>query len=248
MQFYFSPDGRYVAVCIGKQAALMTLDEDYPKTNVALDGELYKHSYPKFVFSPDGKTFVSQGLAGMAILYDSESGGELRRFEEPERVKERYRYAGHHGGGIWSRAKDFAADLWKDAWNERSATPRLEAAFSADGSRVITLGQGQIIRVWDAATGESLRAIHTGLPEKFNARNYIENRIVLSPNGAYAFAYNADGYGGAALWDLATGTAIAAIEVPEGKVEKAAVADDGSMVYVHVDDDLWFLPGKAQEE
>ena len=247
-EFYFSPDSRYVVVRTGKQAVLVTLAGDYPRINLALDPEVYEHSNPRFVFSPDGTAFISQHLAGMAVLYDAESGEELRRFEETERIRERFRYAGHRGGGIWSRAKDFAEDLWKSAWNERSAIPRLEAAFSADGSRVITLGQGQIIRVWDAASGESLRAIHTGLPEKFNARNYIENRIVLSPNGAYAFAYNADGYGGAGLWDLATGTAIAAIEVPEGKVEKAAVAGDGSMVYAHVDDDLWFLPGKAQEE
>ena len=245
----FSPDSRYLAVSSGKWLNMVALDKEYAKKIFTLPQDAYPNIFQEIAFSPDGNSFLTEGLYGEAIMFDTESGSELHRFAEEEQVLERRRRENQNSGGsILDRAKRYAESLMNDYWYKPTCRPQVRAAFSEDGSQVITMAAGQILRVWDVESGEEVRVIRTGLPERYNADDRIDNRIFLSANGACAFACNTDGFGTASLWDVSTGTLIAPIEVPEGKIMNVAVADDGSMVYMQIDGDLWFLPGRGKEK
>ena len=70
----------------------------------------------------------------------------------------------------------------------------------------------------------------------------------MSANGAYAFSCNLDRFGTPSLWDVNTGALLATVEIPAGQIGNVAVADDGSMVYMEIDNDLYFLPGRTKEK
>ena len=64
-------------------------------------------------------------------------------------------------------------------------------AFSADGSRIVSDGADDTVRVWDARTHRLLLTLRAGL-EKVTA-------IALSPDGKRVAA---SGKGGLKIWDL----------------------------------------------
>ena len=248
-QITFSPDSRHVAVCLDNSLTIVTLEEGFPQKTVRLAKECYQSKYLRFTFSPDMSMFMPQSFCGEAVLYDTETGAELHRFAEPERFAEYYRDPGDSNESIWQRTRRFAGDIVKDVWNRKAQVPSLQVHFAQDGRQAITVARAQILRVWDVESGEEVRTIRTGLPLYYGEDGYIRNSLILSENGAYAFAFNADGYGDATLWDVNTGARIASYEMPKANIRwNTAVADDGSVAYMQLNDDLYFFPGRAKEE
>ena len=77
----------------------------------------------------------------------------------------------------------------------------LDAAFSPDGSRIVTASEDQTARIWDARTGRQLLPgfVHEG-----------EVRMAeFSPDGTRVLTASADGT--ARVWDAQTGTETAAL-------------------------------------
>jgi len=110
--------------------------------------------------------------------------------------------------------------------------PSLGGSFILDGSKLVTNAQGNLLHVWDTATGQSVRTIQTELPEVRNEDGHIFNRAVLSPNGAFAFAFN-DDQGIASLFDVTTGRTLRQYKDDRTKgVYQVYVADDGE-VYLY---------------
>ena len=129
-----------------------------------------------------------------------------------------------------------------------SVVPRINIGFANGGTHLITMAEGQILRVWDIKSGKIVRTIRTGLPEKRNASGHINNNLVLSGNGAYAFSYNTDGFASATLWEVGTGKVISRynIDFPAEDHIFVAIADDGSAVYLRLRDGLYHLSGKKR--
>src|SRR5262249_12695053 len=65
------------------------------------------------------------------------------------------------------------------------------AAFSPDGTRVVTGGKDKTVRIWDASTGVELGVLN-GHEDKLGSVSY-------SPDGSYILSAAADGT--ARLWD-----------------------------------------------
>jgi len=120
-------------------------------------------------------------------------------------------------------------------------------AFGGGGQRVVTHIAGQIIRVWDTRSGALIHAIGTGLPERRNANGAINNRILLSDNGDYAFTLNRDNFGLASLWSLADGALIRRYSLPKCDAYYVALPDDGKSVYMLDRDDLYRWPGRPKD-
>ena len=231
----FSPDSRFVAVLASEETTFLSLDNERVRRTVKRRAHL--------IFSPDGNYYVTQWGYGRATVYESSTGEAVHTFEEQEKVAARHSRPPRN---ILERAENFGRNLLGRVVTVAPATPMLTCGFAADGTQLITLAEGQILRVWDICSGKLLRTIRTRLPEQRDARGQINNHLVLSPNGAYAFAYNSDGFAVATLWETATGRAIIRHNLPAAKVKDIAVLDDGTGVYMSLEDGLYFLAGKKR--
>ena len=94
------------------------------------------------------------------------------------------------------------------------------AAFSPDGSRIVTASSDKTARVWDAATGKAIAVLsgHRG-PRRFRR---LQPRRVAHRHGVSDKT--------ARVWDAATGKAIAVLSGHEGEVTSAAFSPDGSRI------------------
>jgi len=179
-------------------------------------------------------------LDGYATLYSSSTGEAVRTFEEPDKITSRYESP---PDGFLEAAANFGKRLIGRVVTLNPVTPKITSGFSADGKHLITMAEGQLLRVWDIQSGGLLRTIRTGLSETRNAQGNINNHLVLSPDGAYAFAYNSDSLDLAELWEISTGKVVRHYNLPPKKIDEAVVADKGTSIYLRSDEELYVLAG-----
>jgi Novel STAND NTPase 1/WD domain, G-beta repeat len=98
----------------------------------------------------------------------------------------------------------------------------LSAAFSPDGTRVVTASIDKTARLWDAATGKEIAVLrgHDGLVSS----------AAFSPDGTRVVTASTDGT--ARLWDGATGAPIAVLRGHDSPVSSAAFSPDGTRVVI----------------
>jgi WD40 repeat protein len=94
------------------------------------------------------------------------------------------------------------------------------AAFSPDGSRIVTASADKTARVWDVATGKVIAVLSGHQDSVISA--------VFSRDGARIATASYDRT--ARVWDTATGKAIATLSGHEGGVLTAAFSPDGSRI------------------
>jgi WD40 repeat protein len=94
------------------------------------------------------------------------------------------------------------------------------AAFSPDGTRVVTASQDKTARIWDAATGKAIIVLrdHEG----------AVNSGAFSPDGTRVVTASEDRT--ARIWDVATGNEIITLRGHEDEVMSAAFSPDGTRV------------------
>jgi WD40 repeat protein len=92
------------------------------------------------------------------------------------------------------------------------------AAFSASGNRVMTWGDDQVVRIFDARTGKALRRLQEA-PEPLRAS-------VLSPDGSRALTCAA-GQNVITLWDAQNGQSLGTLDAHAAPVTAIAFSPDG---------------------
>jgi WD40 repeat protein len=95
----------------------------------------------------------------------------------------------------------------------------VSAAFSPDGSRIVTASEDQTARVWDAATGKEIAVLRSHEGEIFAA---------FSPDGSRIVTASRDNT--ARIWDSATTKEVAVLRGHDGAVNSAAFSPDGSHI------------------
>ena len=101
--------------------------------------------------------------------------------------------------------------------HERSVS---SAAFSPDGSRIVTASQEKTARIWDTATGKQLQVLRGHEAGLWT--------VVFSPDGSRVLTASEDKT--ARLWDAATGQQIAVLSGHDDKVTSAAFSPDGRRI------------------
>jgi WD40 repeat protein len=111
------------------------------------------------------------------------------------------------------------------------------AAFSPDGSRIVSASFDRTARVWDAATGLELMVLR-------GHDNFVAS-AAFSPDGSRIVSASFDST--ARIWDAATGREIAVLRGHDAVVRSAAFGPDGSRIVTASADQtarIWDAAGK----
>ncbi|NLV43567.1 MAG: WD40 repeat domain-containing protein [Candidatus Hydrogenedentes bacterium] len=192
-------------------------------------------------FSLDGTRLLS-ATRGEAWLHDTTTGRLLHTFVEPQQLRSEYVHT-PEVFGIKMPFVNYLGDLAGNFTNLANSKPELDAAFIGNGAWLVTLAESQLMRVWDAQTGQSVHVIDVGLSNTRDEQGFMRNSIMLSGNGAYALASNRFDTR-ATLWDLKTGTAIKKWSDWKGLYQPWHVSDDGKSIYLTIGNSMYWLEGK----
>jgi WD40 repeat protein/serine/threonine protein kinase len=249
----FSPDGRHLLSCSDWDMTVRLWDVESGQEVRHLEGHTdVVHSV---AFSPDGRQALSGGQDEVMRLWDVTTGHELHRF----------------GGRMWINSVAFSPDgrfalcsggngarLW-DLSSKREVRQFIDpehktwsAAFSHDGSRVLTARQPDTVLVWDVDSGEVLH--------RFSSPEAGHYGVIVAPDGRAAFSAGSNGT--LRRWDLdateprhrtffkwhtdhVRGLAVA----PDGKM-LASSGEDGRVILWEAATGTklreWQLPGRVQ--
>jgi len=238
----FSPDSRRAALFCHPRLVVVDIAEGYPEREMDLSSVDRDRFWSSgLCFSQDGKRLLVGG-SGEALLFDADTGKRLHTFTEEQRFQQRWQSRGY---SFLSTLEGMARDIAGNVTDRFKGRPDVQAVFSANDTRVVTLSEGQLVRVWDARTRQRLHTIDPELPETRNRWGGITNRCVCDKSGQFCLTFNENAFAPGVLWDLATGRKLETYHFPEGtEYITAAISEDGKTVYAAVDTDLHLLPGR----
>jgi RNA polymerase sigma factor (sigma-70 family) len=194
----FSPDGKHLAEASDDSPTVRVWDVASGRRLHRLelpDHEPYRHY--RLAFTPDGKVLAASGGTNdhaAVHLWDPQTGKFLRRLEVAGSA-----LAFSPDGTLLAagaRVWDFAAGKELSA-NDQAHHGAVRQVLTAGNDAVITVGEDNTIRVWEAATGrQRLKLVHG---------NWVRD-IALSKGGSLLASNSLDDT--VCLWDVATGKKI----------------------------------------
>jgi WD40 repeat protein len=240
----FSPDGSRIVTASNDKTARIW-DAAAAKEIAVLHG--HEGSVNSAAFSRDGSRIVTASNDKTARIWDSATGKQIAVLRghdfgvrsaafspDGSRIVTASDYIGALGGviallGGTIRIQDAATGkqivLMRDSeaavplMSDREGAVR-SAAFSPDGSRIVTASGDGIARIRHAATGTLIAVLrgHGGAVQS----------AAFSPDGSRIVTASSDNT--VRIWDAATAKEIAVLRGHEGSVNSAAFSPDGSRI------------------
>jgi len=176
-------------------------------------------------FSSDGRRMLTQSVDGTVKLWEASTAGEpimLLGHSSGSAAKRCWAVFSPDGRRLLLDSR-YDKELWNAETGKKVATLAAHhAEFSADGSRVVTVPNGEDakLKLWEAATGKELLTLrgHTG--SVYSA--------VFGPNGKSVLTASEDKT--AKLWDAQTGQEVVTLSGHTDGVFSAAFSPDGKSV------------------
>ncbi len=118
---------------------------------------------------------------------------------------------------------NYIPELWLEACTLRGHTNWvISAAFSPDGTLVVTVSMDNTAKIWNAATGAMVRDLDTG------EVNSALKSAAFSPDGTLVVTLSGDNT--AKIWNAATGAMVRNLVGHTGLVNSAVFSPDGTLV------------------
>jgi WD40 repeat protein len=226
----FSPDG----------SRIVTASEDKTARvwNVASNKIAVLRGHENFVecaaFSRDGSRIVTASWDKTARIWDAASGKEIAVLRGHEDDVYSAAFSPDGSRIVTASGKktfpegsgDNTARIWNAATGKEIAVLRdhehsvNSAAFSPDGSRIVTASNGNTARIWGAASGKEIAVLR--------GHEYYVYSAAFSPDGSRIVTASADDT--SRIWDTCSGKEIAVLRGHESYVKSAAFSSDGSRI------------------
>ncbi|HEY0343355.1 MAG TPA: WD40 repeat domain-containing protein [Solirubrobacteraceae bacterium] len=194
--------------------------------------------------SPDGQLLVTSGRDGIVRVWRMADGRSVEALRGPKpaavvkhsRPATRNRRFPRHGifaAGFSANGKRFltvgldGASVWDTrTWRKladlgETSPGAFSAAFSPDGTLVVTSHRDGTLRVWNATTGASVAALRAG-------SRTSPAIAAFSPDGTFVFA--AGGFRPTAFWQVDSWRRVGFPGKQAGAVDVAAFSADGELV------------------
>jgi WD40 repeat protein len=182
-----SPDNR--SLLVGARELMQQFDVETFTEMKSFPSSVEFEWLVSVAFSPDGQTAVAGGDFSDLILYDLDTGEEIRRYNQGgasfgldiSADGERFVSGGSNNTVVlWDVASGEAIQTFNGHTNGVDSV-----AFTPDESQIISGSADGTLILWDVATGEALRT--------FSEHDAWVNKLTLSPDGQLAYSASDDG-------------------------------------------------------
>ncbi|KAJ1488482.1 quinon protein alcohol dehydrogenase-like superfamily [Baffinella frigidus] len=198
-------NGRGICTCAGA----INHEGAYDRTNPACPINGHLDIVSVVAFSPDGKRVVSGSGDHLVKIWNAETGAESNdtfvKICNAETGAEVFTLTGHAGTVHTLRGHTGWATC---------------VAFSPDGKRVVSGSYDQLVKIWDAATGQLVRTL-TG-----HSASVVS--LTFSPDGKRVVSGSWDKT--VKIWDADTGAQVLTLTGDAGMVNSVACSPDGKFI------------------
>ncbi len=194
------------------------------RTNVLRSMVANQSHVASLVLSPDGNRIVAAGINGLVKVWNAGNGQELLVTTNQVYIKHMAISLDGQWGGISDHSGSLKVWGLADGKERLTITPgrqeRIDKfAFSPDGNTLVAGHSDFALRVWELATGRSIRVLrgHSNPPTS----------VAFSPDGRRILSGDSDAV---RIWDAESGLEL--LSLPVKWVSHAVFSPDGSMVAV----------------
>jgi WD40 repeat protein len=226
----FSPDGSRVLVAAGRTANVFNARDGSPELSITG----HTADITGVAFSPDGTMFATSSYDYTACVWSAADGTLVHSFIQHSSPVQNVAFsadatriitcAGGKGIGdyIYGNVKvwDARTGDWLLGIEAGEGESVLSARFSPDGSQIVAALGLADVRIWDVATGQTVRSL-TGHSK---AVYYAE----FSPDGSRIVSASGDGT--ARIWDVSDGAGSLVLSGHRDLVAWATFSPDGTRI------------------